>query len=179
MDCNYSSMLLLQWCYRGWLGDLIQTKLSPLFESSSLLCPEPSTCTSSMLELIMQGMQQKYKSPTCDVKKTTWHTEPNYILQHSKYVIVIGKRFRYINNNVTEGRCSIPMDMTSVFGLCKFSPQATIDYHGPSMYSGHSTPSINCWNKRKKKNDSKITDPEMYDAKNSSTAYVVMYKLIT
>ena len=28
------------------------------------------------------------------------------------------------------------MDMTVVLGLHKFSLQATIDHHGPSMYSG-------------------------------------------
>ena len=39
--------------------------------------------------------------------------------------------------------CSIPMDMTAVLGLHKFSLHVTIDHHGPSMYSGHYTNSIN------------------------------------
>ena len=65
------------------------------------------------------------------------------------------------------------MDMTVVLGLHKFSLQATIDHHGPSMYYGHYTASINCCN------DSKIMKCEMIDTKSSSTAYVVMYKLIT
>ena len=34
-----------------------------------------------------------------------------------------------------------------VFGLHKFSLQATIVHHGPYMYSGHYTASINCWKK--------------------------------
>ena len=68
---------------------------------------------------------------------------------------------------------------TDVLGLHKFRLQATIDHHGPSMYSGHYTASINCCKRTFYCNDSKITDFEMIDTKNSSTAYVVMYKLIT
>ena len=37
-----------------------------------------------------------------------------------------------------------PVDMTVVLGLHKFSLQATIYHHGPSMYSGHYTAFINC-----------------------------------
>ena len=86
--------------------------------------------------------------------------------------------FRYINN-FTKGRWSIPMDMTVVLGLHKFSLQATKDHYGPSMYSGHYTAFINCCKRTFCCNDSKITEFEMIDTKNSSTAYVVMYKLIT
>ena len=71
------------------------------------------------------------------------------------------------------------MDMTVELGLHKFSLQATIDHHGPSMYSGHYTTSINCCKKKIYCNDSKITKFEMMDTKNTSTAYAVMYKLIT
>ena len=71
------------------------------------------------------------------------------------------------------------MDMTVVLGLHKFSLQATIDHHGPSMYSGHYTASINCCKKKLYCNDSKITEFEMIDTKDSSAAYVVMYELIT
>ena len=70
--------------------------------------------------------------------------------------------------------CSIPMDMTVVLGLHKFSLQATMDHHGPSMYSGHYTASINCCKRTFYCNDSKITEFETIDTKNSSTAYVVM-----
>ena len=71
------------------------------------------------------------------------------------------------------------MDMTVVFGHHKFSLQATIAHHGPSMYSGHYTTSINCCKKAFFCNDSKITEFVIIDTKNSSTAYVVMYELIT
>ena len=71
------------------------------------------------------------------------------------------------------------MDLTVAFGLHKFSLQATIDHHGPSMYSGHYTASINCCKRTFYCNDGKITELEMIDTKNSSTAYVVIYKSIT
>ena len=65
------------------------------------------------------------------------------------------------------------MDMTVVPSLHKFSQQATIDHHGPSVYSGHYTASINCC-KKNYSNDSKITEFELIDTKTSSTAYAVM-----
>ena len=66
------------------------------------------------------------------------------------------------------------MAMTVVLGLHKFSLQATIDHHGPSMYSGHYAAPINCCKRTFYCNDSKITELEMIDAKNSSIAYLVM-----
>ena len=64
------------------------------------------------------------------------------------------------------------MDMTIVLGLHKFSLQATIDHHGPSMYS------LYCLYQLLPKtfhyNDSIITEFEMIDTKNSSTAHLAM-----
>ena len=115
----------------------------PSFESSSVLYIKP-TCTSSMQELIKQGKKQKIEKSCVRCKKNTCHDEYNYLLQPPKYLIIVANRFRYINNIFTKERCSIPMDMTVVLGLHKFSLQVTIDHHGPSMYSGHYTASINC-----------------------------------
>ena len=42
----------------------------------------------------------------------------------------------------------IPMDTTVRLGPLKFSLQATIDHHGPSIHSGHYTASINCCKKK-------------------------------
>ena len=151
---------------------------SPSSESSSVLYITP-TCTSSMQELIKQGMAQKLEMSCFRCKKNTWHVESSYIIQPPEYLIIVVNRFIYINNNFTKDKCSIPMDMTVVLGLHKFSLQATIDHHGPSMYSGHNTASINCCKRTFYCNDSKITEFEMIDTTNSSTAYVVMYKLIT
>ena len=151
---------------------------SPSFESSSVLYITP-TCTSSMQKLIKQRMKQKLEKSCFRCKKNTWHVESNYLLQPPKYLIIVVNRFRYINNKFTKDGCSIPMDMTVVLGLHKFSLQATIDHHGPSMYSGRYTAYINRCKRTFYCNDSKITEFKTIDTKNSSTAYVVMYKLIT
>ena len=87
--------------------------------------------------------------------------------------------FKWFLSITQPDRFSIPMDMTVVHGLHKFSLQATINHHGPSMYSGHYTASINCCKSTFFCNDSKITEFKTIDAKNSSTAYVIMYKFIT
>ena len=105
---------------------------SSSFESSSVLHITP-TCTASMQEFIKQGMKQKLEKSCFRCKKNTWRVESNYLWQPPKYLIIVVNRFRYINNNFTQDRCSIPMDMTVVLGLHKFILQATIDHHGPSM----------------------------------------------
>ena len=66
------------------------------------------------------------------------------MLQPPKYLLLFVNRFRYINNNITKDRCPIPMDATVRLGPLKFSLQAAIDHHGPSIDSGHYTASINC-----------------------------------
>ena len=151
---------------------------SPSFESSSVLYITP-TCTPSMQELIKQGIKQKWEKSCFRCNKNTRHVESNYLLQPPKYLIIVVNRFRYINNNFTKGRFSIPMDMTVVRGLHQISLQATIIHHGPSMYSGHYTASINYCKRTFYCDDSKIMGFKTSDTKNSSTAYVVIYKLIT
>ena len=94
-----------------------------------------------------------------------------------KYLLLFVNQFRYINNNVSKDRCPIPMDTTVRLGPLKFSLQATIDHHGPSIHSGHYTASINCCKKTFYCNDHTITEFGITD-KNSSTAYVILYKLI-
>ena len=106
---------------------------SPSFQYRSVLYITP-TCASSMQELIKQGMEQKLEKSCFGCKKNTWHVESNYIIQPTKYLTIVVNRFRFIYNNFTRDRCSIPMDMTVVLG-----------HHGPSIYSGHYTASINCW----------------------------------
>ena len=151
---------------------------SPSIESSGVLYISP-THTSSMQELLMQGLQQKLEKSCFRCNKNTWHVESNHILQPPNYLIIVVNRFRYINNQFAKDKCSIPMDMTVVLGYHKFSLQATIDHHGPSIYSGHYTTSVNCCNRTFYCNDNKITEFDMINTKNSSTAYVVIYKLIT
>ena len=140
---------------------------SPSFECSSVLYISP-TDTSSMQNLILQGLQQKLQKSCSRCNKNTWHVESSYILQHPKYLLLFVNRFRYINNNVTKDRCSIPMDMTVRLGPLKFSLRATIDHHGPSTHSGHYTASINCC--RKPHSIATITEFGIIDSENSSTA---------
>ena len=119
---------------------------SPSFESSSVLYISP-TDTSSMQNLILEGLQQKLQKSYSRCNKNTRHIESNYILQPPKYLLLFVNRFRYINNNITKDRCPILMDTTVRLGPLKFSLQATIDHHGPSIDSRHYTASINCCKK--------------------------------
>ena len=119
---------------------------SPSFESSSVLYISP-TDTSFMQNLILEGLQQKLKKTCSRCNKNSRHVESSYILQPPKYLLLFVNRFRYINDNVTKDRCPIPMDTTVRLGPLKFSLQATIDNHGPSIHSGHYTASINCCKK--------------------------------
>ena len=119
---------------------------SPSFESTSVIYISP-TDTSYMQNLILQGLQQKLQKSCSRCNKNTWHVDSSYILQPPKYLLLFVIRFRYINNNVTKGRCSISMATTVRLGHLKFSLRATIDHHGPSIHSGHYTASINCCKK--------------------------------
>ena len=131
-----------------------------------------------MQNLILQGLQQKLQKSCSRCNKNTWHIESSYILQPPKYLLLLVNRFRYINNNVTKDKCSIPMYTIVRLGPLKFSLRATIDHHGPSIHSGHYTASINCCKKTFYCNDHTITGFGIIDNKNSSTAYVILYELI-
>ena len=99
-----------------------------------------------MQNLILQGLQQKLKK-SCSRCNNPWHIESSYILQPPKYLLLFVNQFRYIDNNVTKDRGSIPMDTTVRLGPLKFSLRATIDHYGPSIHPGHYTASINCCKK--------------------------------
>ena len=131
-----------------------------------------------MQNLILEGLQQKLQKSCSRCNKNTRHVESSYILQPPKYLLLFVSRFRYIDNNFTKDRCPIPMDTTVRLGPLKFSLQATIGHHGPSIHSGHYTASINCCKKKTFYcNDHTITGFGITD-KNSSTAYVILYELI-
>ena len=150
---------------------------SPSFESSNMLYISP-TDTSSMENFILQGLQQKLQKSCSQCNKNTWYVESSYILQPPKYILLVLNQFRYIINIVTTDRCSMPMDTTIRLSPFKFSPQATIDHHGPSIHYGHYTASINCCENTFYCNDHTITEFGIIDSKNSPTAYVMLYELI-
>ena len=128
---------------------------SPSFESSSVLYISP-TDTSSMQNLILQGLQQKLQKSCSRCNKNTWHVESSYILQPPKYLLLFVNRCRYINNNVTKDRCSIPMDTTVRLSTLKFSLRATID---------HYTVSINCYKKHSIATITQLPSLELLTAK--------------
>ena len=86
---------------------------SPSFEFSSVLYITP-TDTSSMQDLIIQGLQQKLQKSCSRCNENTGHIESSYILQPPKYLLFFVYRFRYINHNVTKDRCSIIMNTTVI-----------------------------------------------------------------
>ena len=151
---------------------------SPLFESSSVLYIS-LTDTSSMQNLILEGLQQKLQKSCSRCNKNTRHFESGYILQPPKYLLLFVNRFRYIDNNVTKDRCPIPVDTTVRLGPLKFNLHAIIDHHGSFIHSGHYTASVNCCKKNPTFycNDHTITEFGITD-KNSSTEYVISYELI-
>ena len=100
---------------------------SPSFESSSVLYISPIN-TSSMQNLILQGSQQKLQKSCSRCNKNTWHVKSSYLLQPPKYLLLFVNRFRYINNNVTKNRCSIPMDRAVRLGPLKFSNNSSTAY---------------------------------------------------
>ena len=116
----------------------------PSFASSSVLYISP-TDTSSVQNLILEGLQEKLQKSCSRCNKNTWHVESSYILQPEKYLLLFVNRFRYIYDNVTKDRCPIPMHTTVRLGPLKFNLRATIDHHGPSINYGHYTASSNCW----------------------------------
>ena len=135
------------------------------------------TDTPSMQNLILEGLQQKLQKSCSRCNKNTWHIESSYILQPPKYLLLFVNRFRYLNNNITKDRCPIPLDTTVRLGPLKFNLQATIDHQGPSIDSGHYTASINCCKKHSIATITELRSLEL-PIKNSSTAYIVLYKWI-
>ena len=155
----------------------ICTMKSPAFETTSLLYVTP-TDSSSMQELLMQEHKQKlYKTCFC-CGRDTWHIESKKNVQPPNYLIIIVNRITYSNNMITKNKSRIPLDLYIELGPYKFSLQASVDHHGYSMNSGHYTASINCCGKTIHCNDNTITECNITDTYNSSTAYILLYKLM-
>ena len=149
----------------------------PAFEITSLLYVAPIDCT-SMQELLMQEHKQKlYKACTC-CGRDTWYIESRHFLQPPKYLIIIVNRITYSNNRITKNKSRMPLDLYIKLGPYKLSLQASVDNHRYSMNSGHYTDSINCCGTTFHCNDNKITECNITDTYNSSTVYIVLYKLI-
>ena len=94
------------------------------------------------------------------------------------YNIIVVNQFRYINNNFTKDKCSITMIWllywVSIKSACRL-PLIIMDH---LCILAIILPLSTVAKRTFYYNNSKITEFEMIDTKNSSTAYVVMYKLI-
>ena len=147
------------------------------FETTSLLYVT-QTDSSSMQELLMQEHKQKLCKTCSCCRRDTWHRESKNFLQPPNYLIIIVNRITYSNNRITKNKSRIPLDLYIELGPYKFSLQASVDHHGYSMNIGHYTASINCCGKIFHCNDNKITECNITDTYNSSTAYILLYKLM-
>ena len=145
---------------------------SPSFESSSVLYMSP-TDTSSMQNLILQGLQQKLQKSCSRCNKNIWHVESSYILKPPKYHF-----YSLIDLDtwiIMSPKIDAPYLWIRPLDMVPFSLRATINHHGPSIRSGHYTASINCCEKTFFCNDHTITEFGIIDNKNSTTAYVILY----
>ena len=153
------------------------TMKSPAFETTSLLYVTPTDST-SMQEWLMQEHKQKLCKTCSRCGRDTWYIESKQILQHPNYLIIIVNRITYSNNRITINKCRMPLDLYIKLCPYKFSLQAYVDHHGYSMNSGHYTASINSCGNKFHCNDTKITECNITDTFNSSTAYILLYKLM-
>ena len=104
--------------------------------------------------------------------------KPVALYRYINYLIIIVNRITYSNNRITKNKSRMPLDLYIKLGPFKFSLQASVDHHGYSMNSGHYTASISCCGKTFHCNDNKITECNITDTYNSSTAYILLYKLM-
>ena len=89
----------------------------------------------------------------------------NYILVREHYI--------YLQN-----KSRMHLDLYMKLCPYKFPIQASVDHDGYSMNSGHYTASINCCGKIFHGNDNKITECNITDTYDSSTAYILLYTLM-
>ena len=145
------------------------------FETTSLLHVTPTDCTSMQELLIKEHKQKLYKTCSC-YGRDIWHIESKQILQPPKCLIIIVNRITYSNNRTTRNKSRMPLDLYIKLVPYIFSLQLCVYHHGYSMNS-HYKASINC-GKTCHCNDNKITECNIMDTYDSSTAYINLYKLI-
>ena len=100
------------------------------------------------------------------------------LLQPHKYLIIIVNRITYSNNRITKNKSRMPLDLYIKLGPYNFSLKASVDHHGYSLNSGYYTASINCCGEIFHCNDDKSTECNITDTYNSSSANILLYKLI-
>ena len=109
-------------------------------------------------------------------KRDTWNTYSEHIVQPPKYVIIIGNRFNYIDNQSNKNKCFVHLDPNTMLGSYTFSIQDTTDHHGLSVHCGHCTTSVNCWGKTFYCIDDKITVCDIINTRGPSTSYMILHE---
>ena len=139
---------LLPWTQLGevWIrADIVALKTMCLTTSPNVdvLYISP-TDTSSMQNFILEGLQQKLQNPVLGAIRTlgTWNRAIYCNLQNTCFSLLIDLDTLII----ISPKIDAPYLWIRPLGLgpLKFSLQATIDHHGPSIDSGHYTASIIC-----------------------------------
>ena len=143
--------------------------MSPSFESSNVLYISP-TDTSSMQNLILQGLQQKLQKSCSRCNKNTWHVESSYILQPPKYIIIflidLGTLIIMSPKIDAPYLWMRPLDLVPLnLAMDRLYIPVII------LHLSIVAKTIYC-------NDHTITEFGIIDSKNSSTAYVTLYELI-
>ena len=112
------------------------------------------------------------------LKKDTWLVECKHLFQPLIYLIIIGNRFTYMNNKGTKPLSRIPLDLNIMPGLYEFNLQATVNNYGLPMQCGHWSIPVNCWGQIFYCNDNRIAECDISKTIKSSTAYILMNKVI-
>ena len=111
-------------------------------------------------------------------KRDTWNTYSEHIVQPSKYIIIIGNRFNYIDSQSNKKVCFVHLDPNTMLGSCTFSIQDTTDHHELSVHCGHCTASVNCCGKTFYCIDGKITVCDMINTRGPSTSYTILHEFL-
>ena len=119
---------------------------SPSFQSNTVLYITLIN-NASLLELVMQGLEEKLEKSCFQCKRNTWHKCSQHILHSPKYLIINIKPFSYAGNQFIRNIYIAPLGLDFMLGTYTFSQQATIDHHRFFMYSGHYTAAVYCCEK--------------------------------
>ena len=116
----------------------------------------------------------------CLVSNPDWYGQCRLVARRSKVWQSLREcMISHVARLSLRGWCYLmPLDLYIKLGPYKLSLQASVDHHGYSMSSGHYTASINWCGKTFHCNDNKITECNVTNTYNSSTAYIHLYKLM-
>ena len=128
--------------------------------------------------LVLQDPKQKFCKACSRCEKDTWHVESKHLVQLPNHSIITLTRFNYMNNIIMKNRSLITLDLNIILCPYKVSLQATVDHYGNFIHCGLYAASVNYCGRTFYCNDDRITECNTVDIRNSSTVYILLYKLI-